>query len=43
MGGKPEMLTVEGDLRTLPQHLSNMPDGQTGLDGFYAAVLLKRL
>jgi 16S rRNA (cytosine967-C5)-methyltransferase len=36
IGGVGELVTAEGDLRTLPCHLS----GQGGLDGFYAARLL---
>jgi 16S rRNA (cytosine967-C5)-methyltransferase len=28
-----------GDLRTLPTHLSELPEGLQGIDGFYAAVL----
>jgi 16S rRNA (cytosine967-C5)-methyltransferase len=30
-----------GDLRTLPTHLSELPEGLQGIDGFYAAVLTK--
>lgn len=33
--------TADGDLRTLPSHLSDLPPDQRGLDGFYAAVLVK--
>jgi 16S rRNA (cytosine967-C5)-methyltransferase len=33
--------TADGDLRTLPSHLSELPDGLRGLDGFYAAALVK--
>ena len=35
--GLPELLTPEGDLRTLPCHLAD----QGGMDGFYAARLVK--
>jgi 16S rRNA (cytosine967-C5)-methyltransferase len=33
--------TADGDLRTLPMHLSELPPGNQGLDGFYAAALVK--
>jgi 16S rRNA (cytosine967-C5)-methyltransferase len=33
--------TAEGDLRTLPTYLGDLPEGFKGLDGFYAAVLSK--
>jgi 16S rRNA (cytosine967-C5)-methyltransferase len=33
--------TVDGDLRTLPSYFSELPDGMRGLDGFYAAALVK--
>ena len=33
--------TANGDLRTLPTHLSDLPEGFQGLDGFYAAALKK--
>lgn len=33
--------TAEGDLRTLPTYLGDLPEGLKGLDGFYAAVLSK--
>ena len=35
IGGLAECLTAEGDLRTLPSHLSQFE----GIDGFYAARL----
>jgi 16S rRNA (cytosine967-C5)-methyltransferase len=38
LGGLAELVTAEGDLRTLPSHLA----GQGGLDGFYAARLVRR-
>jgi 16S rRNA (cytosine967-C5)-methyltransferase len=34
-------LTPEGDLRTLPCHLANPDPGLSGLDGFYAARLVR--
>ena len=37
-----EVLTRAGDLRTLPSHLSDAPEGRRGLDGFFAARLLRR-
>jgi 16S rRNA (cytosine967-C5)-methyltransferase len=33
--------TADGDLRTLPSYLSELPEGFRGLDGFYAAILVK--
>jgi 16S rRNA (cytosine967-C5)-methyltransferase len=33
--------TADGDLRTLPSYLSQLPEGFRGLDGFYAAILVK--
>lgn len=33
--------TADGDLRTLPSHFADLPEGLQGLDGFYAASLLK--
>jgi 16S rRNA (cytosine967-C5)-methyltransferase len=38
VGGRAEWITGDGDLRTLPCHLSD--DG--GMDGFYAARLVRR-
>jgi 16S rRNA (cytosine967-C5)-methyltransferase len=37
VGGLAEMLTVEGDLRTLPSHFAALD----GIDGFYAARLVR--
>jgi 16S rRNA (cytosine967-C5)-methyltransferase len=37
IGGLAELITPEGDLRTLPSHLAE----QDGIDGFYAARLVK--
>jgi 16S rRNA (cytosine967-C5)-methyltransferase len=39
LGGLEEFLTLEGDLRTLPSHLSAFD----GIDGFFAARLVRRL
>lgn len=33
--------TPDGDLRTLPTHLGDLPQGLQGLDGFFAASLVK--
>jgi 16S rRNA (cytosine967-C5)-methyltransferase len=33
--------TADGDLRTLPSYFSEFPEGLRGLDGFYAATLVK--
>ncbi|SFV38077.1 RsmB/NOP family class I SAM-dependent RNA methyltransferase [Hyphomicrobium facile] len=33
--------TSAGDLRTLPSHFADMPEGLRGLDGFFAASLVK--
>ena len=33
--------TADGDLRTLPTHFADLPEGLQGLDGFYAASLVK--
>jgi len=38
VGGLAEMLTAEGDLRTLPSHFSALD----GIDGFYAARLVRQ-
>ncbi len=38
IGGLAEMLTAEGDLRTLPSHFSAID----GIDGFYAARLIRQ-
>jgi 16S rRNA (cytosine967-C5)-methyltransferase len=40
--GRAEFVTQEGDLRTLPCHLPDPDSRRAGLDGFYAARLLKR-
>lgn len=33
--------TADGDLRTLPSYFSELPESLRGLDGFYAAALVK--
>jgi 16S rRNA (cytosine967-C5)-methyltransferase len=38
VGGLAELLTEEGDLRTLPSHFSELD----GIDGFYAARLARK-
>jgi 16S rRNA (cytosine967-C5)-methyltransferase len=39
--GRPELLTPAGDLRTLPCQLPDPDPRMAGLDGFYAARLVK--
>ena len=41
-GTAPEWLTPEGELRTLPFHLPNERPELSGMDGFYAARLVRR-
>ena len=41
VGGLQETLTAEGELRTLPCHLPHQDPRLGGLDGFYAARLVK--
>ncbi len=41
VAGLQEILTAEGDLRTLPCHLPHLDPRLGGLDGFYAARLVK--
>jgi 16S rRNA (cytosine967-C5)-methyltransferase len=41
VAGLTEILTAEGDLRTLPSHLPHDDPRLGGLDGFYAARLVK--
>ena len=41
MAGLAEIITSEGDLRTLPCHLPHADPRLAGLDGFYAARLVK--
>jgi 16S rRNA (cytosine967-C5)-methyltransferase len=40
--GRDEFITKDGDLRTLPCHLPDADSRLSGLDGFYAARLVKR-
>jgi 16S rRNA (cytosine967-C5)-methyltransferase len=40
--GHGEFISKDGDLRTLPCHLPDADSRLTGLDGFYAARLVKR-
>ena len=41
VAGLSEILTADGDLRTLPCHLPHSDPRLGGLDGFYAARLVK--
>jgi 16S rRNA (cytosine967-C5)-methyltransferase len=41
VAGLAEIVTAEGDLRTLPSHLPHADSRLGGLDGFYAARLIK--
>ena len=41
VSGLAEILTADGDLRTLPSHLRHQDPRLGGLDGFYAARLVK--
>src|SRR3954470_8202431 len=41
VSGLSEIVTAEGDLRTLPSHLPNADPKLGGLDGFFAARLVK--
>ena len=38
LGGMSECITARGEVRTLPIHLSELD----GMDGFYAAVLMRK-
>ena len=42
VGGLPEILNENGELRTLPLHLQAAEPRLSGLDGFFAARLLRR-
>jgi 16S rRNA (cytosine967-C5)-methyltransferase len=42
LDGRSEFVTEQGDLRTLPCHLPDPDPRRAGLDGFYAARLVKR-
>ena len=35
-------ITADGDIRTLPVHLGQLPPDKRGLDGFYAARLIRK-
>jgi 16S rRNA (cytosine967-C5)-methyltransferase len=41
VAGREEILTANGDVRTLPCHLPHQDPRLSGLDGFYAARLVK--
>ena len=41
VAGLAEIITADGDLRTLPCHLPHADPRLAGLDGFYAARLVK--
>ncbi len=41
VAGRAELITAAGDLRTLPSHLPHADPRMAGLDGFYAARLIK--
>ena len=41
VAGLAEIITAEGDLRTLPCHLPHADPRLAGLDGFYASRLVK--
>jgi 16S rRNA (cytosine967-C5)-methyltransferase len=42
VGGQDELVTRDGDLRTLPSHLPRPEAGRSGLDGFFAIRLVRR-
>ena len=42
VGGLGELVTPDGDLRTLPGHLPRPEEGRSGLDGFFAIRLVRR-
>jgi len=41
IGSETGLLTRCGDLRTFPQHFRDFPPGLRGMDGFYAALLVR--
>jgi 16S rRNA (cytosine967-C5)-methyltransferase len=43
VAGLSEILNPEGDLRTLPCHLPHPDPRLAGLDGFYAARLVRQI
>jgi 16S rRNA (cytosine967-C5)-methyltransferase len=42
VGGLAELLTPEGELRSLPSHLPDPDPRMAGLDGFYAARIARK-
>jgi 16S rRNA (cytosine967-C5)-methyltransferase len=42
VGGLAELVTAEGDLRALPAHLPDADPRLAGLDGFFAARLVRQ-
>jgi 16S rRNA (cytosine967-C5)-methyltransferase len=42
IGGLPQLLNAAGQLRTLPSHLPAAEPRLSGLDGLFAARLLRR-
>jgi 16S rRNA (cytosine967-C5)-methyltransferase len=42
VAGLSEIVTADGDLRTLPCHLPHHDPRLSGLDGFYVARLVRR-
>jgi 16S rRNA (cytosine967-C5)-methyltransferase len=43
VGGVAEWVTPAGDLRTLPCHMPLDPSFKSGMDGFYAARLVRKV
>ena len=41
VAGRGELITAAGDLRTLPSHFPHADPRMAGLDGFFAARLIK--
>lgn len=42
IGCEASWITADGDLQTLPHFFDDRPEGQKGIDGFYAARLVRR-
>jgi 16S rRNA (cytosine967-C5)-methyltransferase len=42
VGGLSELITLDGDVRTLPYHLPNSEPRLAGLDGFFASRLVRK-
>ncbi|MDZ4841790.1 MAG: transcription antitermination factor NusB [Hyphomicrobium aestuarii] len=42
VGGLAEVVTADGDVRTLPSQLAHVEPGYSGIDGFYIARLVRR-